>query len=1143
MHLHRLHRYELVVLGDLRPDAHREAGDDAGNGCGHFQRIGRVGLHAALGLGRDTFVLDVGLARHAVQLERDGAPPVLVRSADVHELDEERLALLNAHADFLVRLEPVEKGVGGQQAHLAEIALDLGEVSIDLGIHQVAVKVVVRGIPLQLGSQLLAHFLQVHRRHVLAGPDGDGLLLAEDDFLQLRRPSAHGLAKSAGKHVDDAGREWHTARFKVHHVSGFDAARDEEHGHVTHDLAAGRDLDDVAEEFVDLGVGAGDFTPAACEPHAGGLLLEVGVLAAGHFVQINLGGTCLGRGVERAVIFTHRLPVVGELIQRLKVQPGVARRVLERGHDAVQVRLARAAAHAGECEIHYVHARLGGVEDGSGLHAAGVVRVEVDGQANLLFQRLDQLLRGEGTAQAGHVLDGDHVRAQLFQLLGQSDVVFEGILVALWIKDVARVADGSFTDGVGIIHGRHRHAEIRRVVQRVEHPEDVHAGRGSVLHEAGHDIVRIVGVSDGVAAAEQHLEADVRNLAAQLAQTLPRILVQKAHRGVEGRAAPHLQREQPRRAARERIGHREHVGAADPRGHQALVRIAKGRVCDEQPLLLAGPVGELFRPQFEQQVACSGRRCLPVVVVRRHGRGEGLLRLESLGVRIAIHNDVAEEVQELRGAVPAVLEGEQLRRVVNQGSRRLPAAEHGVVDQVFEERNVGLHPANAEFSQRAVRPLKRHLIGLPRAGDLHEHRVVERRDHRASKAHPAIQPHPKAARAAIGEDLAVVRRELAFRILSRDAALHGVTVAGNLILRRHPDLGAVQAVALGDEDLRAHQIQARDDLRDRVLDLDARIHLNEEPLVPVEIVEELNGARVIVANLAGHPRRRSAQLLDDVLGQAEGRRDLNNLLMPPLHRAIALVQVDHIAMLVAKNLHLDVLRVGDVFLQEHRRIAKRPARLRLRLVEQVAQVRRLVDHAHPATTATEGRLDDERETDLFRHLQRISAVADGVLGARQRGHPDLLRQRPGRRFVAHHLQQLGPGADERDARGRTGAREGGVLRKKAVTGMDQIHAAFLRQRDDALNVQVGADRPLPLPHQIRLVGLEAMHTEAVLLRVNCDGAQAQFGRGAENADGDLGPIRRHQLHKCLRGRRGFGVFVAGRLARAAAFTHKRGRFT
>ena len=38
------------------------------------------------------------------------------------------------------------------------------------------------------------------------------------------------------------------------------------------------------------------------------------------------------------------------------------------------------------------------------------------------------------------------------------------------------------------------------------------------------------------------------------------------------------------------------------------------------------------------------------------------------------------------------------------------------------------------------------------------------------------------------------------------------------------------------------------------------------------------------------------------------RGDLDDLLMPPLHRAIALEQMDEVAVLVAEQLHFDVPR-------------------------------------------------------------------------------------------------------------------------------------------------------------------------------------------------------------------------------------------
>jgi hypothetical protein len=95
------------------------------------------------------------------------------------------------------------------------------------------------------------------------------------------------------------------------------------------------------------------------------------------------------------------------------------------------------------------------------------------------------------------------------------------------------------------------------------------------------------------------------------------------------------------------------------------VRVAEGRVGDEQLLLLERPFGEFFRAQFQQQLARARRRRLLAVVGRRRAAAKASLG-ETLGLRIAVDDDIAEKGQQLGGAVAARLELEQLRRGVNQ---------------------------------------------------------------------------------------------------------------------------------------------------------------------------------------------------------------------------------------------------------------------------------------------------------------------------------------------------------------------------------------------------------------------------------------------------------------------------------------------
>ncbi len=64
--------------------------------------------------------------------------------------------------------------------------------------------------------------------------------------------------------------------------------------------------------------------------------------------------------------------------------------------------------------------------------------------------------------------------------------------------------------------------------------------------------------------------------------------------------------------------------------------------------------------------------------------------------------------------------------------------------------------------------------------------------------------------------------------------------------------GPCNGIALRDENLRPHQIHARDDFGDRVLDLDARVDLDEKPFLLVKIVKKLDRAGVVVIDSPRH---------------------------------------------------------------------------------------------------------------------------------------------------------------------------------------------------------------------------------------------------------------------------------------------------
>src|SRR5690606_31467986 len=115
-------------------------------------------------------------------------------------------------------------------------------------------------------------------------------------------------------------------------------------------------------------------------------------------------------------------------------------------------------------------------------------------------------------------------------------------------------------------------------------------------------------------------------------------------------------------------------------------------------------------------------------------------------------------------------------------------------------------------------------------------------------------------------------------------------------------LAAEERKALRDEDLGADEVDAGDALGHRVLDLDARVHLDEEPVAAVHVVEELHGARVVVADAPGERDGGVAEVLADGRVELDGGRDLDDLLIAALHGAVALVEVDDVSVAVAEDL-------------------------------------------------------------------------------------------------------------------------------------------------------------------------------------------------------------------------------------------------
>ncbi len=228
------------------------------------------------------------------------------------------------------------------------------------------------------------------------------------------------------------------------------------------------------------------------------------------------------------------------------------------------------------------------------------------------------------------------------------------------------------------------------------------------------------------------------------------------------------------------------------------------------------------------------------------------------------------------------------KRPAGRGTAACPPVAFGGIEGVGEERGpriarpelgmgqdgaqllaVGRHAGDMELVERAGQAIDRRVErarGARLADQLGQQRIELRRRRQAEVA-AGIDPHARPGRLAIGADRA--------RALDDDARLDGKAArrAGRLLVGK-AQRGERRAGR--DPELRLDQVEAHDLLGDRVLDLDARIALDEEVFAGLGIDQELDRAGILVARRAGELDRigqdAPAQALVEVGRRARSRR-------------------------------------------------------------------------------------------------------------------------------------------------------------------------------------------------------------------------------------------------------------------------------
>ena len=373
--------------------------------------------------------------------------------------------------------------------------------------------------------------------------------------------------------------------------------------------------------------------------------------------------------------------------------------------------------------------------------------------------------------------------------------------------------------------------------------------------------------------------------------------------------------------------------------------------------------------------------------------------------------------------------------------------------------------------------------------------------------------HAQALRRLPAPHRAAAGHKAARRVLGAQAHLDGMPLGMDLVLLQG------QGLARGHAQLPRHQVQARQRFGHGMLHLQPGVHLHEVEAA-LFVQQEFQRARALVAyGLHGRHGRRAHGLAQGHVHRGRGRF-LDQLLVPALHRAVALAQVHRVAMAVGKDLDLDVPRALQRPLQDDGGVTEGVQRFALRAAQRGGEGVRGLHAPHAAPAATGRGLDHDGVADarglgrqtLQGLVGRLRALEAGDAGHAGGGHQSL-----GAGLVAHGTDGLRAGADEHQAGVLAGLGEVGVLGQEAVARVHRIGPAGARRGNQGRDVQVRL-RGRRGPDGHGLVGRPHVWRAGIRLGIHSHGAPAQGVGGAHHAQRDLAPVGDQDLGE----RRGHG---------------------
>ena len=255
----------------------------------------------------------------------------------------------------------------------------------------------------------------------------------------------------------------------------------------------------------------------------------------------------------------------------------------------------------------------------------------------------------------------------------------------------------------------------------------------------------------------------------------------------------------------------------------------------------------------------------------------------------------------------------------------------------------------------------------------------------------------------------------------------------------HVGLGETERLFGGDAQLVGDEVPAGDQLRHRVLDLEARVHLEERGRAAL-VHEELAGAGAHVADRAREGQGPVAESRPERTVDRRRRGLLEDLLVPTLDRAVPLAEVDAVPHGIEEDLDLDVATALDEPLEDQAVVAERRRRLPAGAGEGIGQCRGIADDPHALAAAASRRLDEDRVADPLRGLAEDGVRLARIVVPRQHRNAQRRGQLARRGLVAHRPDRRRWRTDPAHPGRADAIGEVGVLGEEPEAGVDGIAA-------------------------------------------------------------------------------------------------------